>query len=99
MKNSFLSRLASLALALSLLVPLGAIPAVGQEGCWDNATIQAALAEGRIQPVAAVLAREGIDPSTEVLGVKVCEQGGSPVYVLAVLEAAGQARNLTLQAQ
>ncbi|SDZ96786.1 hypothetical protein SAMN05428936_101703 [Pelagibacterium halotolerans] len=99
MKNAFVSRLTSLALALSLSLPLGAMPVAAQEVCWDNSAIQAALAEGRIQPVAAVLSREGIDPSTEVLSVKVCEQGGALVYVLAVLETSGQARNLTLNAQ
>ena len=99
MKNHFLSRSLSLVLALSLFVPLGVAPVSAQQGCWDNATIQAADSEGRIQPVAAVLSREGIDPSTEVLSVKVCEQGGGPVYVLAVLEASGEARNLTLNAQ
>lgn len=99
MKNAFLSRLTSMALALSLSLPLGAMPVAAQEACWDNSTIQSALAEGRIQPVAAVLSREGIDPSTEVLNVKVCEQGGAPVYVLAVLETSGQARNLTLSAR
>ncbi|WP_332716942.1 hypothetical protein [Pelagibacterium mangrovi] len=99
MKSTVFSRLASLVLALGLLFPLGAMPVGAQEACWDNSAIQAALAEGRIQPVAAVLSREGIDPSTEVLSVKVCEQGGSPVYVLAVLEANGQARNLTVSAR
>ncbi|MEQ8444498.1 MAG: hypothetical protein RIB57_01290 [Pelagibacterium sp.] len=99
MKNAFTSRLTSLALALSLSLPLGALPVAAQEVCWDNSTIQSALAEGRIQPVAAVLSREGIDPSTEVLSVKVCEQSGALVYVLAVLETSGQARNLTLNAQ
>ena len=97
--KSILSRLASLVLALSLLSPLAAMPAVAQGGCWDNSAIQAALAEGRIQSVAAVLSREGIDPSTEVLSVQVCDQGGGPVYVLAVLESTGQARNLTVSAQ
>ena len=99
MKNTVLPRLASLVLALGLIVPLGVMPAAAQEACWDNSAIQAALADGSIQPVAAVLSREGIDPSTEVLSVKVCEQGGALVYVLAVLEANGQARNLTLNAQ
>lgn len=97
--NTRMLRLLSLVLAIGLSLPLGVGPAVAQEACWDNSAIQAALAEGRIQPVAAVLAREGIAPSTEVLSVKVCEQGGVPVYVLAVLEAAGQARNLTVSAQ
>lgn len=99
MKKALVSRIASLVLGLSLSLPLGIAPAMAQDGCWDNAGIQAALAEGRIQPVAAVLAREGIDPSTEVLNVRVCEQGGGLVYVLAVLEASGEARNLTLDAR
>ncbi|SDG36596.1 hypothetical protein [Pelagibacterium luteolum] len=99
MKKSFASRISMLILALGLFASAGAAPAVAQGGCWDNATIQAALSEGRIQPVAAVLSREGIDPSTEVLSVRVCDQGGALVYVLAVLEASGEARNLTLNAQ
>lgn len=90
---------AALILALPLVLPFGAAPSLAQENCWDNSTIQSALASGQIQPVSAVLAREGVPRSTEVLSVKVCEQGGTPVYVLAVLEASGQARNLTLNAQ
>lgn len=99
MKKSFASLTASLVMALALVLPAGIAPAAAQEQCWDNSAIQAALGEGRIRPVAAILSREGIDPSTEVLSVRVCEQGGSPVYVLAVLEASGQARNLTVSAQ
>lgn len=99
MKKSFASRISLLILALGLAMPLGVTPAVAQGSCWDNSAIQAALAEGRIQPVAAVLSREGIDPSTEVLSVRVCDQGGALVYVLAVLESSGEARNLTLNAQ
>lgn len=99
MKKALLSRLISLALAASLVVPASLGPALAQDGCWDNAAIQAALANGQIQPVAAVLAREGIPSTTQVLTVKVCDQGGAPVYQLAVLEASGEARNLTLNAQ
>jgi hypothetical protein len=99
MKKTALSRITSLALAIPLLLPLGAAPVVAQENCWDNSAIQSALSSGQIQPVASVLAREGIPGSTQVLTVKVCEQGGAPVYVIAVLEESGQARNLTLGAQ
>lgn len=89
----------SAALLASLAVPLGAGSASAQDGCWDNAAIQSALAAGQIRPVADVLAREGIPPTTQVLNVKVCNQGGGPVYVLAVLEPSGEARNLTVRAQ
>lgn len=99
MKKPVLTFLLSLALSLSALAPFGAATALGQEQCWDNAAIQSALDQGRIQPVAAVLAREGINPATQVLNVRVCEQGGAVVYVLAVLEASGEARNLTVSAQ
>lgn len=98
MTKTILSPIASMALALFLVLPFGVAAGSAQDGCWDNAAIQSALAEGRIQPVAAVLAREGIDPSTEVLSVRVCEEGGVPIYVLAVLESSGQARNLMLGA-
>ena len=99
MKNALFSHFLSVIVVVALLAPAGSGAAFAQDACWDNSTIQAALAEGRIQPVAAVLSREGIDPSTEVLSVKVCEQSGALVYVLAVLESSGQARNLTLNAQ
>lgn len=99
MKNALLSRITSLVLAVTLVAPASLGPALAQDGCWDNAAIQAALASGQIQPVAAVLAREGIPATTQVLTVKVCDQGGALVYQLAVLEASGQARNLTLGAK
>ncbi|GGA54187.1 hypothetical protein [Pelagibacterium lentulum] len=99
MKNALFSRILSVIVTAALLAPAGSGAAFAQGGCWDNSTIQAALAEGRIQPVASVLAREGISPSTQVLNVRVCEQGGGLVYVLAVLESSGEARNLTLNAQ
>lgn len=86
-------------LAATLVLPFGAAPALAQGACWDNAAIQSAVAGGQIRSVADVLAREGIPGSTQVLNVKVCEQGGGPVYVLAVLEASGEARNLTLNAR
>ncbi|RDE10460.1 hypothetical protein [Pelagibacterium lacus] len=99
MKTSLLSRLTSLALALCLFLPLGVAPGMAQGQCWDNAAIQAALDQGQIRPVAAVLAREGVNPATEVLSVRVCDQGSGPVYVLAVLGPGGEARNLTLSAR
>ncbi len=99
MKKLLMPRLSHLLLALGLMLPFGVSPGMAQEACWDNSAIQSALAEGRILPVATVLQREGIDPSTEVLSVKVCDEGGTEVYVLAVLEASGQARNLTLNAK
>ena len=99
MKTSLPFRLAAAIFAAALVLPVGLHSATAQDGCWDNAAIQSALSSGQIQPVAAVLAREGIPGSTEVLSVKVCEQGGSPVYIIAVLEASGQARNLTISAR
>jgi hypothetical protein len=99
MKKALLSRFVSAALAATLVLPLGAGSAVAQEVCWDNIRIQTAVASGEIAPIADVLAREGI-PAANVRGaVKVCEQGGQLVYVLPVLEASGEARNLTVSAQ
>ncbi|MCD7059504.1 hypothetical protein [Pelagibacterium xiamenense] len=98
MKNA-LRHILAIALLAAAPVAVPVTPAAAQSGCWDNSAIQSALAEGRIIPVAQVLSREGVPTSTEVLSVKVCEQGGTLVYVLAVLEASGQARNLTLNAQ
>lgn len=98
MKNT-LSHILTIALLIAAPLSVSVTPAAAQSGCWDPPAIQAALAEGHIQPVGQVLAREGIPASTEVLSVKVCEQGGAPVYVLAVLGASGEAKNLTLNAQ
>jgi len=99
MKKALLSGFISAALAATLILPFGAGTAVAQGACWDNAAIQAAVAGGQILSLADVRAREGIPGSTQILDVKVCEQGGAPVYVLAVLEASGEARNLTVSAQ
>lgn len=99
MKTNILSRLIAVFLIAGAALPFGALPAAAQQVCWDNARIQAAVSQGQIQPVSAVLAREGIPGSTQVLSVKVCEDGGRIVYVLAILEASGQARNLTVGAQ
>jgi hypothetical protein len=100
MKKTALFRIVSLALALTVLAPatLSQVAAQGG-GCMGNAEIQEAISAGRIAPVGQVLAREGIPSSTQVLSVRVCEQGGGLQYVLAVLEASGEARNLTLPAQ
>lgn len=98
MKNTFLSRIIPVLVSAALVVPVGSGAAVAQGACWDNGQIQSALSSGQIRSVAEVLAREGIPPSTQVLNVRVCEQGG-PVYILSVLEASGEARNLTVSAQ
>ncbi|WP_207747573.1 hypothetical protein [Pelagibacterium limicola] len=99
MKKALLSKLVSAVCVATLVLPLGAGSAVAQGACWDNTRIQAAVASGEIRPVADILEREGI-PAANVTGaVKVCEQGGGLVYVLPVLEASGEARNLTVSAQ
>lgn len=82
-----------------MLIPFVSVTALhAQQSCWDDGAVQAAVSSGQIQPISQVLAREGISGSTQVLSVKVCEQGGAPVYVVAVLEASGSAKNLTLRA-
>ncbi len=99
MKKALLSGLLSATFAAASALSLGAGSAVAQDACWDNAAIQSAVAAGQIRPVAEVLAREEIPDTTQILNVKVCEQQGAPVYVLAVLEASGEARNVTVSAQ
>lgn len=99
MKNVLLSRIIPAVVSAALVLPVGFGPAAAQGTCWDNGQIQSALAGGQIRSVAEVLAREGIPPSTQVLNVRVCEQSGGPVYILSVLEASGEARNLTVGAQ
>ncbi|WP_404405372.1 hypothetical protein [Pelagibacterium halotolerans] len=98
MKNA-LSHILTMALLAAAPLSVSVTPAAAQSACWDRSQIQAAVAEGRIRDVGQVRAREGIPSSTEVLDVKVCEQGGTLVYVLTVYDASGETRDLTLNAQ
>jgi uncharacterized membrane protein YkoI len=97
MKKTVRTTLASAALALAVL--FGGTLAASAQACLDNRQIQEAVASGEIMSLASVLASAGIDSSTDVLSVQVCDEGGRLVYIIGVLTPSGEAQNLVLSAQ
>ncbi|MDB5507313.1 MAG: hypothetical protein JWR75_1951 [Devosia sp.] len=86
--------------AVSMMLPLAALgPAAAQdESCLSKRDIQSVVASGQILALDDVLAAAGFDGSQEVLSVNVCDYGGELYYVLGVIDAYGQAQNVTLNA-
>ena len=97
MKTSIFKILVPIAVALAL--GLAATGMASAQACWDNRQIQEAVASGQIMSLADVLASAGIDGSSEILNVQVCDQGGQLVYVIGLLTPSGDAQNLVLSAQ
>lgn len=75
-------------------------PASAQEGeCLSDRDIYAGVEQGRIASLEDVLRANGIDRTSEVLSVQVCEnEGGGYAYYVAVLNAYGEAQTLVLPA-
>ena len=90
---------ASIALALALALAIAGAGQANAQACLDKRQIQEAVSSGQIMSLDAVLAQAGADPSSEILNVDVCDEGGRLVYVIGVLSSDGQAQNLTLSAQ
>jgi len=87
------------ALLTALLLLFGAVaPAEAQNQCLGNRDIQNGVASGDFAPLSQALASAGVSGSEEVLSVKLCQQNGSWVYVVSVLDRNGYARNLVLPA-
>ena len=97
MKTSIFKILAPITVALAL--GLAGTGVASAQACWDNRQIQEAVASGQIMSLADVLASAGIDGSSEILNVQVCDQGGQLVYVIGLLTPSGEAQNLVLSAQ
>lgn len=97
MKKAVVTFLTAASLAITIAMAVGTAPALAAD-CLNNRGIQDAIASGEIAPVAVVLANNGVGGDEEVLSVKVCDQGGGLVYVVAVLGPDGDARNLVLPA-
>lgn len=89
---------ASIVLALALALAVVGTGTAQAQACLDKRQIQEAVASGQIRSLDAVLASAGVDASSEILNVQVCDQGGALVYVIGVLAPDGQAQNLTLNA-
>lgn len=90
---------ASIALALALALALATTGSSQAQACLDKRQIQEAVSSGQIMSLDAVLAQAGVDSSSDILNVDVCDDGGRLVYVIGVLSSDGQAQNLTLDAQ
>lgn len=73
-----------------------AAPADAAGACLGKREIQQAVSEGRILPLASVLAAGGISPS-DVVSFQVCEQNGGYVYILQVY-GSGDAETVVLNA-
>jgi uncharacterized membrane protein YkoI len=98
MKNQLIYFCAVAMMALTLSTAI-ATPSAAQDNCLGKREIQSAIAAGEILPLAQILSLAGIDSSQEVLSVQVCNRGGEPYYVVAVLDAYGEAQNLVLNAR
>lgn len=98
MNRALTYSLTTLAVALSLTVAATS-PSMAQGGsCLGKRDIQNAVSSGDILPLASILSYAGVEQSQEVLSVKVCDRGGQPYYVVAVVDAYGEVQNLTLNA-
>ena len=96
MKTLIQKFLAPLLLSLAFVtVGMG----IAQAACLDKRQIQEKVSSGEIMSLDAVLGSAGIDSSTEILNVQVCDQGGRLVYIIGVLSPNGDAQNLVLSAQ
>jgi hypothetical protein len=74
-------------------------PAQAQGGsCLSDRQIYAAVEQGQLLPLEDALRQNGVDRSTQVLSVEVCDDGGGYAYHVQVINASGEARTLVLPA-
>jgi hypothetical protein len=85
--------------ALVLAVAAGPLPARAADGCLANRAAQALIAQHKIKTWPTIKALAGIsDEYKEVSAVKVCEQDGTPYYVVNVAGPSGVSKQLVLNA-
>jgi uncharacterized membrane protein YkoI len=94
-----ISRTIAIGLSALGLALTASVQAAVAQSCLDRYQIQEAVASGQIRSLDAVLAAAGVDSSTTVLNVEVCDEGGRLVYIVGVLNPDGSAQNLVLNAQ
>src|SRR5690606_38439527 len=94
-------------LILKFLVPIAVALAMGLAGsgaaqaqsCIDSsAEIQALISSGTIISQYDAVASAGYS-ADQILNFRLCEDGGSYVWIVGVLSADGTAQNLTISAQ
>ena len=66
--------------------------------CLSDRQIYAGVEQGQIASLEDVLRANGIDRSSEVLSVQVCDDGGGYAYYVGVLNSYGEAQTLVLPA-
>jgi hypothetical protein len=74
-------------------------PARAADACLANPAVQALIAEHKIKTWPAIKALAGIsDQYKEVSAVKVCQEDGTPYYVVNVAGPSGESKQLVLNA-
>lgn len=86
-------------IVVALAIGLAGTGMAAAQACLDNRQIQDMVSSGQIMSLATVLASAGVDGSTEILNVQVCDEGGRLVYIIGILTPSGEAQNLVLGAQ
>jgi hypothetical protein len=98
-----MKRVLSFALAALMTATAPAFAAVGpalaqERECLSDRQIYAGVEQGQIASLEDVLRANGIDRSSEVLSVQVCDAGDGYAYYVAVLNSYGEAQTLVLPA-
>ena len=74
-------------------------PARAADACLANPAVQALISEHKIKTWPAIKALAGIsDQYKEVSAVKVCQEDGTPYYVVNVAGPSGESKQLVLNA-
>jgi hypothetical protein len=84
---------------LALAAGADPLPARAADGCLANRAAQALVAQHKIKTWPTIKALAGVsDQYKEVSAVKVCEQDGTPYYVVNVAGPSGESKQLILNA-
>ncbi len=74
-------------------------PALAQEReCLSDRQIYSGVEQGQLASLDEVLRANGVDRSSEILSVRVCDDGGGYAYYVGVLNSYGEAQTLVLPA-
>ena len=88
-----------LAVLLFLVIVLAASPpSTAQAACLDNAQAQSAVAGGEASPLRSIWGNISRSVSGNLIGSKLCRDGGRLVYVITVRDG-GQVRTVTADAR
>jgi hypothetical protein len=100
MVSSLINLVVTLLVAATAYASVG-LPAAADSGgaCMDNRSVQALIANHQIKTWPAIKALAGIsDKYKEVSAVRVCQEDGTPYYVVNVAGPSGESKQLVLNA-